>query len=350
MKKILFPTLVLTALAPSVATLHAQSAGESTDRFSLSYRMAFNLDVKFKNLGGFAAQTDPGPTTGGVANRRYDDGYNLVDNNNNSYGTLQASRNWGYQSASQVQNNQFIVMHSSSSAAVASTPNRDSDPAHGFELAYQHEFARNGSWRWGLEGAFNYMNLCLTDRAALSAPVSRINDAFEVPADEAGFRYVPTAPYSGSNAEGPLLGSSPSRTTTIIPNGAAIAGSRSFDADLFGFKAGLFLDVPLDENWRVALSGGVAFAQVGSEFNYSDALSIAGVGTQTHLGAGSHDDLLVGGYISGNISYALDKDWELFANVQWQDVGKYTHALGGPAAVLDLSQTIFVSVGATWSF
>lgn len=349
MKKHLLPILTLTTLAAAPA-LRAQPAAEPTERFSLSYRMAFNLGVKFKNVGGFAAQTAPGPATGGLADRYYDDGYNLVDNNNNSYGDLQATRNWGYESASQVENNQFIVLHSSSSAALATTPSRDSEPYHGFEFAYQHEFARNESWRWGVEGAFNYLPVCVTDRASLTAPVSRINDAFEVPADESGFRYIPTAPYSGSNAGGPLLGSAPTRTTTILPGGASIVGSRNFEADVFGFKLGAYLDLPLDEKWRVTLSGGLALAGVDSQFSYSDAVTIPGVGTQNHLGAGSHDDLLVGGYVTGNIAYALDPEWDLFANVQWQDVGKYTHRLSGPAAVLDLSSTIFVSLGATWSF
>src|SRR5688572_382436 len=121
MKKILIPSLAFTAFAAASA-VQTQPLNDAPDRFSLSYRMAFNLGVKFKNLGGFAAQTDPGPATGGLENRRYDDGYNLVDNNNNSYGDLQATRNWGYLSPDQVLNGQFIVMHSASAAPLTSTP------------------------------------------------------------------------------------------------------------------------------------------------------------------------------------------------------------------------------------
>lgn len=352
MKNLLLPALALTVLTPCVTTLQAQTPAPepSLNHFSFSYRMAFNLGVKFKNLGGFTSSANPGPATGGTENRTYDDGYNLVDNNNNSYGDLQATRNWGYNDAGQVQNGQFIVMHSSSSAAAAATPSRDSAPEHGFELTYQRELGRKENWRWGVEGAFNYMTVCLTDRAALTAPVTRINDAFEVPADESGFRFIPTAPYAGNNSAGALLGSSPTRTTTIIPNGAAITGSRSFDADLFGFKAGLYLDYPLDEKWRVTLSGGLALVEVASEFSNTEVVTIAGVGAQARTGAGSYDDLLVGGYLTGNIFYTINPEWELFGGVQFQSVGKYTHALNGPVAELDLSKTLFVTIGANWSF
>lgn len=352
MKKILIPTVLCTALLPSATTLWAQSTADSTDRLSLSYRMAFNLGVKFNSVAGFAAQTDPGSASGGRDPRHYDDGYNLVDNNNNTYpGYDPLTRNWSYQSPDQVLNGQFIVMHSSAAAPVAATSTADGDPSHGFEIAYQHEFARNDAWSWGVEACFNYMKVCVGDSLAYSAPVSRINDAFEVPADsESGFRYIPSAPYAGGNFGGPLLGSAPTRSTTLIPNGAAIISRHDFDADLFGFKLGAYLDIPLDEKWRLTFSGGLALVQVDSTFNYRDVVSIPDVGSQTYVGRSSHDTLLVGGYITGAVSYALDKDWTLFANAQWQDVGLYTHAVGTASAQLDLSQTIFVAFGATWSF
>src|SRR5437899_3821689 len=80
--------LLLTLLWAVPLALCAQSdpTAESPNRFSASFRMAFNLGVKFKLPGGFPALTDPGPDNqSGMLNRRYDDGYNLVDNNNNTY-------------------------------------------------------------------------------------------------------------------------------------------------------------------------------------------------------------------------------------------------------------------------
>ncbi len=70
------------------------------------------------------------------------------------------------------------------------------------------------------------------------------------------------------------------------------------------------------------------------------------------LAAGAVGELSgsIGGYVTGNIYYALNPDWELFGGVQFQSVGKYTHALNGPVAELDLSETLFVTLGASWSF
>jgi hypothetical protein len=196
----------------------------------------------------------------------------------------------------------------------------------------------------------NYLAVSVTDRATYRAPVTRINDAFEVPADDTGFRYIPTAPYAGSNAGGPLLGDSPIRTLTTIPNGATIAGSRSLETDLYGFKLGGYLDFPLNERWRVTFSGGLALVLVDSQFSYRDVITLAGAGTNQKSGSSYRDDWLIGGYATGNISYAVNHKWEVFANVQWQNVGKFTQRLDGPAAVIDLSNSLFLGLGASRGF
>src|SRR6266496_4290904 len=100
MKPSLFTALLLTTLAPGIPTLRAQSYAteESPNYFGASCRLAFNLGVKFKFHGGFANPNSPGPDNmSGTENRRYDDGYNLVDGNNNDYDyPVPLTRNWGY--------------------------------------------------------------------------------------------------------------------------------------------------------------------------------------------------------------------------------------------------------------
>jgi hypothetical protein len=327
---------------------------ELLNRFSASYRMMFNVSVSFKNLGGFTALTDPGPAAGGVENRRYDDGYNLVDNNNNSYGDLQATRNWGYDNASQVVDERYIVMHSSSSAPGVSSNDRSDNPQSGFELAYQLEIARTDTWRWGVEAAFGITWLSINDGRALAGDVTRINDSFEVPADEEGFRFIPPPGHRGSDAAGPLLGSEPTppRNTSVLPGAASITGKRSFDADIFGFRLGPYADIPLNDRIVLTLAGGLALAYVNSDFTFDEAVTIADVGTQLHSGSGSHDDLLVGGYLAGSVAVALNKnkDWHFVAGAQFQDLGEYTHKENGKKAVLDLRAAVFVTVGVGYSF
>lgn len=347
--------VLLCATAPAAEpALLTKTETEPRNRFSANYRMMFNVSVSFKNLGGFNALTDPGPATGGVENRRYDDGYNLVDNNNNSYGDLQATRNWGYDNASQVVDDRYIVMHSSSAAATVSANDQSDDPQPGFELTYQREISRNEKWRWGVEGAFGITWLTVNDGQPLNGDVNLLSDSFEVPADESGFRFIPPPGHQGSDLAGPLLGSEPTppRSTSVIPNGATITGKRSFDANLFGFRFGPYVDYALNDNVLLTLGGGLALAYVDSDFTFHETVTIADVGSQSHSDTGSHNDLLVGGYVSGNLAVALDKnkDWHLIVGAQFQHLGEYTHKEGGKKAVLDMDGAVFVTLGLSYTF
>jgi hypothetical protein len=62
--------------------------------------------------------------------------------------------------------------------------------------------------------------------------------------------------------------------------------------------------------------------------------------------------VLVGGYVGGQISVNVAKDWSIFAGAQFQDVGTYTHHSHSSAetAVLDLRKSIFVNFGISHSF
>jgi hypothetical protein len=129
---------------------------------------------------------------------------------------------------------------------------------------------------------------------------------------------------------------------------AAVTGKRSFDADLFGFRVGPYLEVPLGEDLMLTLSGGLALACVNSDFSFNETVAFPGV--VPVAGSGSHNDLQVGGYAAGNVAYKFNAAWGVFGGVQFQDVGKYSHQESGRKAVLDLSQTLFVVFGASYAF
>ena len=67
-------------------------------------------------------------------------------------------------------------------------------------------------------------------------------------------------------------------------------------------------------------------------------------------GSGSDTSLLWGYYIGLEAAYQINKDWAVEAGVQFQDLGTYSHNFGGRTAELDLSQSIFVHVGISYSF
>ena len=128
-----------------------------------------------------------------------------------------------------------------------------------------------------------------------------------------------------------------------------VTGPRTLSADIYGLASGC--------RWKSAgqaflghLSGGLALAEINSDFRFNETIRLGPATLPSAQGSGSHTDLLAGGYIEGNISYALNHSTGVFAGVQFQDLGKYTHSENGRDAVLDLSKSIFVTLGISYSF
>ena len=81
------------------------------NRLSLSYRLGLNITADFRKLGGFARMTDPGPDTGALVDRIYDNGYNSVDitGNNHQPGFPDTTWNWGFQGGGAVQGSSLVL-------------------------------------------------------------------------------------------------------------------------------------------------------------------------------------------------------------------------------------------------
>jgi hypothetical protein len=318
---------------------------KSPNRFGLHYRMGFNAPVSFKNLGGFPALSVPRYTPDGDL-YNYDNGYVLTDSSGNAMGY---TRYWGYDNASQASGNGAVVMQRSSSAATASSNDHYDSPMSGVELTYNRELMHKKSWRGGLEGAFGYTYMSVHDSGTESASVTRVNDTYSLP--QGSGSVVPPAPYTGHRGlPGPVIGASPSSSTTDVQQGASITGERDFSANLFNFRFGPYVEIPLSKNIAFTLSGGFALVYVSSEFSFSETVTIPGVGSVEHHASGSGHEWLPGGYVAGNFSVALSDSWALVAGAQFEDVGRYTQTLSGKQATLDLSKSIFVTVGLSYSF
>jgi hypothetical protein len=79
-------------------------------------------------------------------------------------------------------------------------------------------------------------------------------------------------------------------------------------------------------------------------------VSVTPLANEIHHGSGSNNGFLAGGFAAATISYALNEHFKLFSATQFQDVGQYTHVESGKKAVLDLSQSVFVTIGFGYSF
>ena len=330
-------------------------APEKLNQIGLSYRMGLNITIDFKKLGGFPPVSDPGPASGSTYNRSYDHGsYNRVDISTNAGGLTWY---WGYQSASQVQGNS-LVMESSSSPANGVSGGNQNDPQHGLELSYRHQFYRAEHYRLGLEAAFGWTTVDVSDHSTVKTTVNRITDSFTVPGD---VFVLPAAPYYGTfEGPGALIGAAPDRTTTVVSKDAIVTGVRQLNSDVFTLRLGPYIEVPLVERLSFLLSGGLTLAAADTKFSYQETVSIADAGlvSQPRSSSGSQTDWLVGGYVGGALSYAVTKEVSVFGGAQYQAAGQSvtdTRKINGQRvtqkeSILHLGESVMVVFGLSYSF
>jgi opacity protein-like surface antigen len=317
------------------------------NRIGISYQMGLNISVDFRKFGGLAL-SQPGPAAGSAINRNYDNGYNRVDSSTNAGGV---TWNWGYQNGQSVQGDS-LVLQSYSTPANASSNGRQEDPQHGFEAFYQRELRRETHWRLGAEAAAGYTFISITDRSTLKNTAYRTNDAFAL-----NGTLPPLPPYQGTfQGPGDLIGSTPGRTTDVLARTATIAGSRSVDADVFMFRLGPYLEVPLNQRVSLFANAGLALIVGHTEFNFRERVTISDPANDINLtsaersGSGSKTDFLVGGYGGGGLAYALTREVSLFAGARYQAAGRAINHEKGKESILDLGQSILVTVGVTYAF
>ena len=361
-----FPVSLIAAEEPAFRVKIEDPKPEEKNRIGISYRMGFNITAQFRNVGnlggGPGARRGPGPATGGDIDRIYDDGYNRVDASGNKDGLTWF---WGYRNASQIPGNDTVVMHRAAAAPIDSKT-IDSDPQHGFELTYNRELGRSEKrdWRWGLEGAFGWTDVDIQDHRPLAGGVRTIADAYRLGGVDPSHNLIPAGaatppPYmvagggtfhpGTAGGPGPLIEDSPTRTILGSPNGSLVLGSREFEADLFTWRVGPYLEIPIDEQWTMALSMGAAVGLLDGEFSYKQVVSTPGA-TRFQSGSGSKTDVLVGGFISGTIRYAINEQWSAFAGGQYLGLTEYRSRVQGQQIVLDLARTAFFTLGVAYSF
>jgi hypothetical protein len=331
---------------PLSIKLESSQPPETLNRFGLSYRMGFNIPVHMRNFGSFSSAPNPKRNLDNSP-YNYDNGYVYPDAGTPNSGV---THYWGYSGftyngSSQLPGNGTILMQRTSSAGLNSE-GRENDPQSGLELTYNRELGRNKNLRWGLEAAFNYMNVSIDDSRPLAGNASLRTDAFALQVPES---LMPPPGYQGrKNNPGVVIGSTPQSSETLILE--TVTGSRKLDADIFGLRLGPCLEIPVSKHVSVGFSGGLSLAEINSNFRYTETIQAGPVKLPSTRGSGSNNDLLAGGYVEGNVSCSLNRSTGVFAGVQFQDLGQYSHKINSREAVLDLGKSIFVTLGLSYSF
>jgi hypothetical protein len=344
-------TLITFALIGAALFGTRADAGEPiTNRLSASLRVPFNIKANFSGSMTLGAPSVPRTTPNG-ANYNYDDGYVFNDVSGSGDGLTWY---WGYDdSASQVDaGNNAILLSRATGNASLSSPDMDDDGALGFEIAYAKELRRGDSTKFGFEAALNYVGLDMSSGGSYRATGTRVVDSY-------AFTPGTTPPGASSGSvyqgtfDGPgfVIANTPSSsvTTAGTPIGT-VAGSRQLDTDLWGGRVGPYLEWDLDDDVSVSVSGGLAIGYVDMAARWNETLTLDAGGTFNDAGSGSADEWKLGFFLTGNFNWRLSERWSAVGGMQYQNLGKVGQIFSSRRVQLDLSKSVFVTLGVSYNF
>jgi len=262
------------------------------------------------------------------------------------------THNWGYDNSARQNdagNREVLLTSLGGGDPLARSECLDALP--GVELSYQRELGTHGKWRYGAEVALNFMNICMKSSSGYSGSADQYRYSYDFRPDVVG--NVPPAVYQGTydlNLGGPNFDISglptPPPNTVLVD----IAGRHKFDADIWGLRVGPYLQYPLGTNVDLNIIGGLAVALVDSSASWSESVTVGGVTDSPLSGQGDDRDLLWGYYVGLNLSWHLNQRWDLNGGVQFQDVGVYSSNVGNRSVELDMSESIYITVGLSYKF
>ena len=308
---------------------------DSTNRVTLSLRFGLNIHAKFTGIG----------SAGGAGH--YFDGYVLTDSTGNYLGYTSY---WGYNNASQYNyppNNTFSF-HRPAATGITSEISDSDNPYPGVELTYDRQLGIKEDWhhmRYGVEGALNYMKISMNNNSSYNAAVT-----------------TDTYPFGGIAGQQPLPGfqgsfsGNPGDPVLVVPGtstttpGGTLQTQDHFDADLWGGRLGPYVELPLTKNFDLRLSGGLAVGLLNGNGSWQEKFYLNGNTIGTLSGGGDDFDALWGYYVSLDATWQINHRWSLDGAVQFQDLGTYDHNFGGRGVELDLSRSLFVELGVSYSF
>jgi hypothetical protein len=333
-------------LAVAVITLTADAQDIVTNRLSFSARFGFNISARFKDISVTSIISPPNSrTTLSGDSYNYDDGYVLTDASGNYGGQTWY---WGYDNASQISGNTILLSRTLSTATGGASHTLDDRLIPGGELTYDRLLFVKSDARIGIEAALNYVNMGFHADTPFTATAMRVTDAYPFtpgttpPGTSSG-------PYQGSfGGPGFLIFTniaSSTTTTTNLTSAGPGTDHQRLDANLWGFRLGPYLEVPLGEPMTLSLSAGLAVGIMDADASWSMT-----VGSATLSGSGHDYGVLWGGYLSGAATWALSERWSIIGGAQFQTLNNYEHSFGGRNLAVNLDNAWFATLGVSYTF
>ena len=341
---VMMGTMAVTCASAADFKLESQPPGDN-NRVSVSGRFLFNVSAQFRHQ---TSAVNPGPGVGvhGV-DHVYDNGYVKVDDSGNA-GNV--TWNWGFQDPASVVGT-TLELSTVNSPADGLTEQRDGDPQYGFEISYgrvlsHFELGPKHQMAIGLLGAFGVTALDIQNNSTINGATTGLKDTYNL----AGLPIIPGAPYYGAS---PVPGGSlplliPDAPSSRSPiNIAASATERmKVDGQLYGFKFGPFIELPITQRIKAQIQGGFAALLADGEFSYSETISTGGVGSAS----ASRSEWLIGGFIEGQLSLSVCRNWDVFVGAGWQSLGHYSVTAGPKEVRADFGNAVSLFGGLGYSF
>lgn len=353
--------ILLAGLSPCVALAGVESipvsskdvvvapaAAASRWSFGISFAPLLNVDAEFSGAGTFDSPFTPQPLGGG-RDYEYDDGFVRVDASGNAQGL---TSNWGYANTSQYNpSGSGSISNSITNSLRTGRTGETEDFSPGFELFGYLDLGKIAEIsgrpvNWGIKGTLHYANISIDNSRALTSDILRVTDSFDL-----GGVLPPGAGYEGSpTGPGPLLGDSPTRSTTIIADGASISGRRELDVDMVTFGAGPYLKVPLGDKLSLFAEAGVTLGIARGEYDFDSTTTIAGVGTRSASGSKDQTRLLPGAYAGLSAIWKLTDHFGIQGSARYQYIDAFETGAGGSDATLSFDGACVLSIGGVWTF
>jgi hypothetical protein len=340
-----------------------QKEDDDPNRFTFSARLGLNIHTKFKDsssagAGAFGTnrRTPNDPNRPGGDPYNYDNGYVYNDISGSGDGQTWY---WGYDNSSQVNSTTLnpggfnglfpdntILFTRTTSVSTGGNPSlNNDDPQLGFEVTYDRELGSKGKLKYGVEAAFNYLNLCQNAHGSGTTTVTSLTNAYSFPDGTT----PPTGPFQGTFT-GPNFVISNSIVGTFSGTSTAnLAAQYHLNADIFGFRLGPYIEYPLGKRMFLTASAGLALDIVSADASWEESVT-TGSGTVSGGAHSSDADATWGGYISGTLSYRISDRWSATAGVQWEAMSDYTQSVGVKEVEIDMTGSIFVTLGLSYDF
>lgn len=313
--------------------------------FRVGAFVGLNIKANFSMSGTFKfSQNNPGATGSGGVDRIYDDGYVRVDAN----GTADNSTwNWGYQNPGQTNTPQQLLFHAADSYTASGNAAVSGDAQVGFETTYGGQMTRWGSALVGWEFGFGFLPINIKDdRTITGVSATQITHSF----DASGI-VIPDAPYAGTyNGPGALISDVAQFVSGNTYNDRTLTGERKLDVNLYSFRLGPTFQWEFHPRFALAVSGGAAVGIVSGQLKFNEAVRFPDGSTAVNVGSYSSTELTYGGYLSAALLFHAVKNGDFYIGAQYMPMSNATFSGGGREATLDLTGSLYLSVGINWPF